>query len=187
MMYVMCLFQSLPHGGEDVGAAGSEPGTPVSTEPPAAEPASRPLSTATTGSAELGGYYAAFEEVLAWLLEAEERLAAEAGAGAGAAAEAAADAGAESSLARVKERFHSHERFLLELSGHQARVGAVLEEGTRLILEAGLSRDEAAEVRLQVRLLNQRWEALRTQAMATQAHVHADLMREQHHHLDLFR
>lgn len=124
------------------------------------------MSTATTGSVELGGYYAVFEEVLAWLLEAEERL-------------AEAPAPESDDLARLKEHFHSHEKFLLELSEQQCRVGAVLEEGARLVLEAGLTRDEAAEVRLQLRLLNTRWEHLRTHAMRTQAHVHHALMRAQ--------
>ncbi|XP_026745116.1 dystrophin-like, partial [Trichoplusia ni] len=181
MMYVMCLFQSLPHSSEDVAdleSIHSEPSTPVATQPPESAGggggASRPLSAATTGSVELGGYYAAFEEVLAWLLEAEERL-----------AEARAPSGDD--LAPLKDHFHAHEKFLLELSEHQMRVGAVLEEGARLVLEAGLSREETAEVRLQLRLLNQRWEQLRRRAMDTQAHVHQALMRAQQHHLLQFR
>lgn len=56
---------------------------------------SRPLSTATTASAELGGYGAALEDVLAWLLEAEERL--------DAAPPPAQD------LPELKDQFHSHE------------------------------------------------------------------------------
>nr|XP_049693576.1 dystrophin, isoforms A/C/F/G/H isoform X3 [Helicoverpa armigera] len=175
MMYVMCLFQSLPHSCEDVAdmeSIHSEPGTPVATQPPEVA-GSRPLSTATTGSVELGGYYAAFEEVLAWLLEAEERLAA-----------AREPEGAE--LAPLKEHFHAHERFLLELAAQQARVGGVLDEGARL-LDAGLSRDEAAEVRLQLRLLGGRWEALRRAALATQARGHAALMRAQQQQLAEFR
>lgn len=135
---------------------------------------SRPLSTATTGSGELGGYYTAFEEVLAWLLEAEERL-----------AEAPAPGGED--LARLKEHFHGHERFLLELAEQQGRVGAVLEEGARLVLDGALERDEAAEVRLQVRLLNQRWERLRTKAMDAQQRIHAALMRAQLDTLHRFR
>lgn len=137
-------------------------------------PSSRPLSTATTGSAELGGYSGAFEEVLAWLLEAEERL-------------SEAKPPREEELAALKEHFHRHERFLVELAEQQGRVGAVLEEGARLVLEAGLSREEAAEVRLQVRLLSQRWEQLRAQALRAQAQVHAALMRAQRDHLERFR
>lgn len=135
---------------------------------------SRPLSTATTGSAELGGYYAAFEEVLAWLLEAEERL------GAGAVPRHA-------ELAALKEHFHAHEALLTGLAEQQARVGDVLELGARLLHDAGLARDEAAEVRLQLRLLNTRWEALRRAALSTQAHVHEALMQQQHQHLSAFR
>lgn len=59
---------------------------------------SRPLS------AELGGYGAALEDVLAWLLEAEERLAAQ--------PPLRAPAGADAAPARLhdlKEHFHTHE------------------------------------------------------------------------------
>lgn len=59
--------------------------------------------------------------------------------------------------------------FLMELSGHQEGVGAVLEEGARMLSEGGLTRDEEEEVRVQMRLLNSRWEALRLKAMEKQA------------------
>jgi hypothetical protein len=58
--------------------------------------------------------------------------------------------------------------FLLELAGHQEGVGAVLEEGARMLSEGGLSRDEEDEVRVQMRLLNSRWEDLRIKAMERQ-------------------
>lgn len=38
------------------------------------------------------------------------------------------------------------QKFLLELSEQQCRVGAVLEEGARLVRDQALSRDEANEV-----------------------------------------
>lgn len=38
------------------------------------------------------------------------------------------------------------QKFLLELSEQQCRVGAVLEEGARLVREQALTRDEANEV-----------------------------------------
>lgn len=79
------------------------------------------------------------------------------------------------------------QKFLLELSGQQCRVGAVLEEGARLLRDGALSREEAAEVRLQMRLLNERWEQLRVAAMRRQSAVHADLMAAQQQHLDAFR
>jgi hypothetical protein len=59
--------------------------------------------------------------------------------------------------------------FLLELAGHQDGVGAVLEEGARMLSEGGLSRDEEDEVRVQMRLLNSRWEDLRIKAMERQS------------------
>ncbi|XP_063382009.1 dystrophin-like [Cydia fagiglandana] len=173
MMYLMCLFQSLPHStpelatmepdAENVGPD-SEPASPLGNT---AESGSRPLSTATTGSGELGGYSAALEEALAWLLDAEERLAARAAPAAGAA------------LAELKEHFHVHEAFLLELAAQQARVGGALALGARLAADGALSGAEAREVRLQLRLLAERWEQLRARGMARQAQVHEALMKAQ--------
>lgn len=79
------------------------------------------------------------------------------------------------------------QRFLLELAEQQTRVGAVLEQGARLVADGGLTRDEAHEVRLQMRLLNQRWEQLRLSAMERQAQVHRRLMLDQHDSLERFR
>jgi hypothetical protein len=60
------------------------------------------------------------------------------------------------------------QKFLMELSGHQEGVGAVLKEGARLLSEGGLTSEEADEVRLQMKLLNSRWETLRVNAMEKQ-------------------
>lgn len=57
---------------------------------------SRPLSLATNASVELGGYQAAMEEVLTWLLEAEDRLSHH-------------HSLSNASLDTIKEHFHSHE------------------------------------------------------------------------------
>lgn len=57
----------------------------------------------------------------------------------------------------------------MELSGHQEGVGAVLREGARMLSEGGLSKEEEDEVRVQMKLLNSRWEALRIKAMEQQA------------------
>lgn len=57
----------------------------------------------------------------------------------------------------------------MELSGHQEGVGAVLEEGARMLSEGVLSGEESDEVRLQMKLLNSRWEALRINSMEKQA------------------
>ena len=128
---------------------------PPPTTPPAL---SRPLSLATNVSVELGGYQVALEEVLTWLLEAEDVL------------NHASEPG--SNLEELKRQFHEHESFLMELSGHQDGVGAVLEEGERLLAEGGLQKDEEHEVRVQMSLLNSRWENLRKRALDRQSKIH---------------
>lgn len=184
MMYVMCLFQSLPHSGDDIGELDlsvASDSSPVTT--PGAEntlsftnfgtPTSRPMSLATNVSVELGGYQVALEEVLTWLLEAEDKL------------NHAPDPG--STLEVLKQQFHEHESFLVELSGHQDGVGAVLEEGARLLAEGGLHKDEEHEVRVQMSLLNSRWEGLRMRAMERQTKIHEVLMQMQQGQLDALR
>ncbi|XP_039760235.1 dystrophin-like isoform X3 [Pararge aegeria] len=199
MMYVMCLFQSLPHASDEVAHtenteqlentdgpsdAGEEQPSPVDANAEvfggSSAAASRPVSVATTCSVELGAYGAALEDALAALLDGEERLNASPLPEEG-------DDQPGAYLAALKEHFHSHEKFLLELSEQQCRVGAVLEEGARLVREQALSKDEANEVRLQMRLLNQRWEQLRLGAIDKQARVHRALMRAQHQQLNAFR
>ncbi|KAF4520358.1 hypothetical protein B566_EDAN009881, partial [Ephemera danica] len=152
MMYVMCLFQSLPH--TELQAASLEqdlmspmsPPTPSSHHdtsatfqftlpvPPQHEGEagghSRPLSMATNASVELGGYQAALEE---------------------------------------------------------SAVGAVLTEGARLLGEGLLQPDEEAEVRVQMRLLNSRWEALRLRAMDIQTKRHETLVKAQQSRLTSLR
>ncbi|KAL6266669.1 hypothetical protein P5V15_003508, partial [Pogonomyrmex californicus] len=187
MMYVMCLFQSLPHSGDDIGeldlsiASDSTPVSPVTT--PGTEtsltfgnfgmPASRPMSLATNVSVELGGYQVALEDVLTWLLEAEDKL------------NHAPEP--DSTLDILKQQFHEHETFLMELSGHQDGVGTVLEEGARLLAEGGLHKDEEHEVRVQMSLLNSRWEGLRMRAMERQTRIHEVLMQMQQAQLDALR
>lgn len=121
-------------------------------------PVSRPMSLATNISVELGGYQVALEEVLTWLLEAEDKL--------------NHTLEPDSSLNILKEQFHEHENFLIELSSHQDGVGTVLEEGARLLAEGGLQKDEEHEVRIQMSLLNSRWEGLRMRAMERQTRIH---------------
>ena len=65
--------------------------------------------------------------------------------------------------------FFQYQEFLLELTSQQGSVGAVLQEGTRLLKEGQMSNEEADEIRIQMRLLNSRWDQLRTKAMDRQA------------------
>ncbi|XP_011310319.1 dystrophin isoform X6 [Fopius arisanus] len=185
MVYVMCLFQELSQPDDDIGdidiSVASDLSQATTPTTPVAEnsglsianlglPASRPMSLATNVSVELGGYQVALEEVLTWLLEAEDKLSHISELG--------------PTLETLKEQFHEHESFLLELSGHQDGVGAVLEEGARLLAEGGLHRDEEQEVRVQMSLLNSRWEELRMRAMDRQSKIHELLLSMQQKQLD---
>lgn len=126
---------------------------------------SRPVSIATNASTEIGGYQNAIEMVLALLLEAEEVLAKE--------LPAIVDVSA------ARDQFTDHEEFMVKLSEYQEYVGGALEEGARLLTEStaitGLNQDDQTEIKKQMVLLNERWEALRMRALAVQSRVHGKL------------
>ena len=65
--------------------------------------------------------------------------------------------------------FSCLQEFLLELTSQQGSVGAVLQEGARLLKDGQLSAEEGNEIRIQMRLLNSRWDQLRTKSMDRQA------------------
>ena len=92
---------------------------------------------------------------MAWLLDAEERFTA---------AEAIG-----TDVIVVKDQFHAHEDFMMQLTDHQNHVGNVLQEGSQLIFDGKLTEEEEGEVRLQMSLLNSRWEDLRLKAMERQS------------------
>ncbi|VVC26815.1 Hypothetical protein CINCED_3A012694 [Cinara cedri] len=169
MMYVMCLFQRLSIYSDEVGVSKSD----LQYEDQIKKPDERPLSMLTNISVELGGYQTALEEVLTWLLEAEDRL--------------HQSEKIPEELEGVREIFHLHENFLIELSHHQEGVGAVLEEGARMLADGGLTEEEEQEVRIQMKLLNSRWEKLRITAMERQTKIHECLMGIQQKQLDELR
>lgn len=133
------------------------------------ETKSRPTSTSTNFSIEIGGYQTAVEEVLTLLLEAEEII--------------AKDIILATNLPDARAQFHEHEEFMLKLSEHQAFVGAALEEGDSLISESqttnvpghALSPEEQSEIRHQLFLLTERWETLRVRAQSMQSKIHTQL------------
>ena len=57
---------------------------------------------------------------------------------------------------------------MLSLTEHQGDVGEVLSEGSRLLQEAKMPANEIEEVRVQMKLLNTKWEDLRLKAMDRQ-------------------
>ncbi|XP_069729561.1 dystrophin isoform X1 [Phaenicophaeus curvirostris] len=111
---------------------------------------------------DLENYQTALEEVLTWLLSAEDSL--------------QAQGDISSDVEVVKEQFHTHEGFMMELTAHQGRVGSVLQVGSQLLASGKLSDDEENEIQEQMNLLNSRWESLRVASMEKQSNLHKILM-----------
>ncbi|XP_012612344.1 dystrophin isoform X1 [Microcebus murinus] len=110
----------------------------------------------------LDRYQTALEEVLSWLLSAEDTL--------------QAQGEISNDVEEVKEQFHTHEGYMMDLTAHQGRVGHILQLGSQLIGTGKLSEDEEAEVQEQMNLLNSRWECLRVASMEKQSNLHKVLM-----------
>ncbi|XP_053242942.1 dystrophin isoform X5 [Podarcis raffonei] len=111
---------------------------------------------------DLEGYQTALEEVLSWLLSTEDSL--------------QAQGDISTDVEEVKEQFHTHEGFMMELTAHQGRVGDVLQIGSQLLSFGKLSEDEENEIQEQMNLLNSRWENLRVTSMEKQSNLHRVLM-----------
>uniref|UniRef100_A0A663DVF2 Dystrophin n=1 Tax=Aquila chrysaetos chrysaetos TaxID=223781 RepID=A0A663DVF2_AQUCH len=121
------------------------------------------FSTMRMGSEkDLENYQTALEEVLTWLLSAEDAL--------------QAQGDISNDVEVVKEQFHTHEGFMMELTAHQGRVGNVLQVGSQLLAIGKLSSDEENEIQEQMNLLNSRWESLRVASMEKQSNLHKILM-----------
>ncbi|XP_068446612.1 dystrophin isoform X5 [Clinocottus analis] len=136
---------------------------------PGQEELQRGLSPLPPGSTSLESYQAALEEVLTWLLSAEDGL--------------QGQPSISNNVEEVKEQFHTHEGYMVELTTHQGSVGRVLRAGAALLGEGNLSEDEDSEVREQMNLLNSRWEHLRVASMERQSRLHEVLMDLQHQQL----
>ncbi|NXM47158.1 DMD protein, partial [Gymnorhina tibicen] len=111
---------------------------------------------------DLENYQTALEEVLTWLLSAEDAL--------------QAQGDISNDVEVVKEQFHTHEGFMMELTAHQGRVGNVLQVGSQLLSTGKLSDEEENEIQEQMNLLNSRWESLRVASMEKQSNLHKILM-----------
>ncbi|XP_063855861.1 dystrophin-like [Scylla paramamosain] len=165
--------EALPHDSFTVEALqGGGGATALSPEGlgAGADGKGRPLSTVSIG---LSGYQRTLEEVLTWLLGAEDRL-------------AAMPPIADSTDA-VKEQFHDLEELMLDLTARQGGIGDVLGEGSRLLREGVMEDEEEEEVRVQMKLLNTRWEELRVRAMERQAKLHDTLMILQERQLEALK
>ncbi|KAL1766528.1 dystrophin isoform X2, partial [Sigmodon hispidus] len=119
-------------------------------------------SSLTESEVNLDSYQTALEEVLSWLLSAEDTL--------------QAQGEISNDVEKVKEQFHAHEGFMMDLTSHQGRVGNVLQLGNQIVGKGKLSEDEETEVQEQMNLLNSRWECLRVASMEKQSNLHKVLM-----------
>ncbi|KAM9195436.1 utrophin [Mergus octosetaceus] len=119
-------------------------------------------STVTEVDMDLDSYQVALEEVLTWLLSAEDAFREQ--------EEISGD------VEEVKEQFATHEAFMMELTAHQSNVGSVLQAGNQLVAQGNLSSEEEFEIQEQMLLLNSRWEELRVESMDRQSRLHDMLM-----------
>ncbi|NXY90493.1 UTRO protein, partial [Alcedo cyanopectus] len=119
-------------------------------------------STVTEVDMDLDSYQVALEEVLTWLLSAEDAFREQ--------EEISGD------VEEVKEQFSTHEAFMMELTAHQSSVGSVLQAGNQLVAQGNLSPEEEFEIQEQMLLLNSRWEELRVDSMDRQSRLHDMLM-----------
>ncbi|PIK47268.1 dystrophin-like protein [Apostichopus japonicus] len=120
---------------------------------------SKPVkSLSNMSDIDVDTYQSHMENVLAWLLDAEDHL-------------------------NVQERSRRMSRKSKNNSTLMS-VGNALQEGNRLILDNKVAESEEAEIREQMTLLNSRWEALRVAAMDRQAVLHEVLMDLQKKQLD---
>ncbi|CAN0498960.1 unnamed protein product [Rangifer tarandus platyrhynchus] len=119
-------------------------------------------STATEVDMDLDNYQIALEEVLTWLLSAEDTF--------------QEQDDISDDVEEVKDQFATHEAFMMELTAHQSSVGNVLQAGNQLITQGTLTDEEEFEIQEQMSLLNARWEALRVESMDRQSRLHDVLM-----------
>uniref|UniRef100_A0A1I7ZWA7 Calponin-homology (CH) domain-containing protein n=1 Tax=Steinernema glaseri TaxID=37863 RepID=A0A1I7ZWA7_9BILA len=114
-------------------------------------------------------YEQCLEQVLTWLLEAEEEL-------------GMMGSVSEKDVETVKQQFKQHEQFMLSLTHSQDSVGRVLHRGQQLSQK--VDEDLCQSIIGQLLIVNQRWEAVRALAMQRQNLLQHHLNRLQHQQLD---
>ncbi|XP_064473113.1 dystrophin-like isoform X2 [Ornithodoros turicata] len=175
MMYVMCFFQVLHQQHQPLRRASSSDtsDTDMSFQQPHPQYGAMAQSSRVTSNSNVTSYQSSLEEVLTWLLETEDRL--------------LGTPPIRGTVDQVKELFHAHEELMLELTQNQGRIGEVLQEGHRVARDSTLSPEEKREIRVQIELLNTRWESLRHNAMERQSRLHETLMQLQQEQVNSLR
>jgi dystrophin len=87
----------------------------------------------------------------------------------------------------VKQLFHIHEEFMIELVQYQEKIGDLFTERQELIASDICDSDEKDEISLQMELISSRWEQLRLKAMDRQQELHEALVNLQQKQLDNLR
>eukprot|EP00079_Xenopus_tropicalis_P025766 XP_012819244.1 PREDICTED: utrophin isoform X4 [Xenopus tropicalis] len=184
IMYLTSLFEVLPHEVtlEDIHEVETLPRRykgvceeTVFTKQQVFEEQYEDLNLGTSSSVtevemDLDSYQVALEDVLTWLLMAEDTF--------------QEQDDVSDDVEEVKQQFATHEAFMMELTAHQSSVGNVLQAGNQLIAQGDLSVEEENEIQEQMTLLNSRWEALRVESMDRQSRLHEVLMDLQRKQLD---
>ncbi|XP_078330229.1 dystrophin-like isoform X4 [Crassostrea virginica] len=185
MMYLMCFFQVLPHSNIPTPSEDLIPSTPSPATDNSFQftdhnsnkevimsisSSSSQHSMTSTPSVDLSTYQDDLENVLAWLLEAEEIVEKQEPIG--------------NDIKKVKGQFNQHEELMLELTKHQDSIGNVVKEGNDLITEGKVTSEEENEIRVQMGLLNNRWEELRLKMIERQSKLQKKLMSTQQRQLD---
>ncbi|TKR92164.1 hypothetical protein L596_006870 [Steinernema carpocapsae] len=114
-------------------------------------------------------YEQCLEQVLTWLLEAEEEL-------------GLMGSVNENEVEMVKQQFKQHEQFMLSLTHSQDSVGRVLHRGQQLSQK--VDEDLSQSIVSQLLIVNQRWESVRALAMRRQNLLQQHLNRLQHKQLE---
>ena len=110
-------------------------------------------------------YCASHEDVLEWLLEAEDKL--------------KSWGDVPETLDEVKSQFQTNIVYMAYLKTNQEAVGKVLKSGKDLLTPGGLSSYQDKDIRVRNKLLLDRWESLRKKSMAREGRVHVKLMEMQ--------
>ncbi|XP_056423347.1 utrophin isoform X3 [Hyla sarda] len=184
LMYLTSLFEVLPHEVtmDDIREVETLPRRykgvcedmtftkQQASDEPCGDAGPETPSTVTEVEMDLDSYQVALEDVLTWLLMAEDTF--------------QEQDDISDDVEEVKQQFATHEAFMMELTAHQSSVGNVLQAGNQLIAQGDLSIDEENEIQEQMTLLNSRWEDLRLESMHRQSRLHEVLMDLQRKQLD---
>ncbi|UJR26821.1 hypothetical protein I4U23_008134, partial [Adineta vaga] len=182
LMYVMCLFQQLPSSNmiiedkektETSTTTITDDNTPTETKSP--EDVDDATLRSDDDSARLKIFQTNMTKILEWVLKLEGEL-------------DKLDRTISDDLKMIKEQFQNHEEFMVSLTQDQNQIGEILLDGNQLLTSAKihLQSEEISEIKEQMKVLNDHWEALRSKSLERQAILHKALMKLQIEQIESF-